>query len=369
MSQRPNLVTIDAGAFARNIGKVRAGLRRSVDIFQVCKGDGYGLGVENAVRLGLAAGIRAFCVGDPDEALRAREVAPAAEILLFPSALPQALAPLAARGITLTAHNRESLHAILEAGAEARFFFKVETGLSRYGFCEGDWADVLGAYARTGWTSCRGVYSHLGQAMREHAGESLKRFDGHLRVARRHIRHDFASMVASSLTLCAHPDLPCSAVDPGRLLYGMLSGDECPAFRTEPVVERISSRLLQVTGFEKGQRVRIGYADGIEIPAGGRIGVFPIGTLDGLSSGNALGEVLIGGQPAKAIGRTLMHSIVDLGRHGQAAVGDEVVLVGRQANREISLLQCAQSMNTSVTALHFSLVRNLPKLVRAEKAN
>lgn len=361
-SSRPNLVLFDPEAFSRNLRRLRAALPEGVAIFQVCKGDGYGLGLENAVRMGLRNGVDRFCVGDPEEALAARALAPDAQILLFPCVLPDALKAIVRSGITVTVHNRASLETVLEMGIEAGFFFKVETGLSRYGFREDEWAPALEAYRASGRHNCRGVYTHFGAGMREELDASLDRFDRFLAAADASIPHPFVTMAASSHTATQRPSLPYGAVDPGRFLYGMLPASETGGLLSEPVVTAIQSRLLQVSTAREEQDVRVGYGDLLRLARGGRLGVFPMGTYDGLPARPPFGHVLIRGEVAPVIGRTLQHSIVDLSALADAQEGDLVALVGSQGERSLSVFEMAVHLETSVTEIHFGLIQRLTKI-------
>ena len=85
---------LDLRAFAHNVDEVRRLTGGRPRLFQVCKGNGYGLGLERVIDLGLAAGVDGFCVGDPSEALQARVRAPTVPILLFASTLPDVLPDL-----------------------------------------------------------------------------------------------------------------------------------------------------------------------------------------------------------------------------------------------------------------------------------
>jgi len=365
-SGRPNRVLYDPGALRRNLARLRAALPRGVAVLQVCKGDGYGLGLENAVRMGLAAGSDGFCVGDPEEALAARRVAPASQILLFPGVLPDALPDLAAAGVTVTAHNPASLEKILSLGGGVPFWFKVETGLARYGFRRSEWAAALARYRDTGQTNCVGVYSHFGAGMRDRLDDALTRFDGFLAAAGAVIPDPFLTMAASSHAATQRTSLPYRAVDPGRFLYGMLPAAETGSVASEPVVTAIESRLVQVSSVDEGLEMQIGYGDRLHLGRDGRLGVFPIGTFDGLPGQPPFGTVLIGGRPAPVVGRTLQHSIVDLSALRSAREGDRVTLVGRQGDAVVSFFEFAAALNSTVTALHFTLVQKLEKSALAQ---
>lgn len=358
MLTRPNRVTVDPAAFAHNLALVRSLLPPDTGIWQVCKGEGYGLGTDLAAMLGHDAGLRRFCAGTPEEAIALRERHPGAQVLLFPAAAPQDLPALARLGVTLSVHNRRSLEAVL-AVPGAAFLFKVDTGLHRYGFDLADWPAALDSYARAGHGGLRGVYTHLGQAQAGRTGPALALYDRFVAMATARLGGAIPRLLAASHTLFAHPGLPYEQVDPGRALYGMLAPDETGGRALRPVVTAITSRLVEVRAVGGDEAASIGYGEG-RLARGGRIGVFPIGHFDGLA-GCALGTVLIRGHEAPVLSRTLLASIVDLSAIPAAAEGDEVVLAGHSGQRHRDVFALAETLRTSVTLLHFGLIRHLPK--------
>lgn len=355
---RPNRVVLDPGAFAHNLGIVRGLLPTGATIWQVVKGDGYGLGVLRAARLGWQAGLRHFCAGTPGEALALRAEWPGARVLLFPSAATEALPDLAARGVTVTAHDAASLDTLLRRAPGAGFWVKVDTGLHRYGFGPDGWDAALEALRASGAVGLQGIYTHFSQA-RVAAGTAgpLDLFDRFLTRAQAVLGRSLPAMAAASPAVLNGPPLPYAMADPGRALYGMLPPDQAGGHVLRPVVAAITSRLLDCRRIAPGES--LGY-DGAAGKAG-RIGTFPIGHFDGLPAAGPLGSVLIRGQVAPVVGRTLMASLVDLSAIPEARSGDEVVLAGPCGGAQRDLFRLAETLGTSATLLHFGLVRHLPK--------
>ncbi|WP_323039695.1 alanine racemase [Gemmobacter sp.] len=358
MTGRPNRVTLDPAAFAHNLALVRGLLPPGTRIWQVVKGDGYGLGVTRAADLGWQAGLRAFCAGTPDEALALRASHPAARVLLFPSAAASDLPDLARQGITVTAHDATSLDTLLRRTDNAGFLIKVDTGLHRYGFAPEDWPVALADLRASGHSGLQGIYTHFSQS-RVAAGTDgpLVLFERFLTRAHQILGHRPPAMAAASPALLAGSALTYPMVDPGRALYGMLPPDQAGGHVLRPVVSAITSRLLDCRNISPGDSIGYGPAAG----AVSRIGAFPIGHFDGLPASGPLGTVLIRGAEAPVLARTLLASLVDLSAIPAAQTGDEVVLAGRSGDRHRDLFQLAQTLETSATMLHFGLVRALPK--------
>jgi alanine racemase len=352
---RGNRFTLDVGAFENNVHATRSLVPYGTKIYQVIKGDGYGFGLERVVPLGAAAGVDGFCAGTPREARLAKRIVPHLPILLFPSCPPSTLPALAQEGITLTINSERAFAELLQAGVSASIFFKLECGLGRYGLNETSLPSVLEAYRRQSRIRCVGAYSHVGNGNDAILDAGIERFEGFLAGLRAAVPEPLTTMLASSPTILRRPRLPFTAVDPGRLLYGILEDGQSGG-RFAPVLSSVVSTLLQITPVVSGQTVHVGYASPVNLPPGGRTGVFPLGWLDGLSTRGGFEHVLVRGVRVPVIGRTLLHSIVDLSAVPQADVGDELVLVGRQLQEQLTLAEMARSHGVSPIELHFRLL-------------
>jgi alanine racemase len=78
------------------------------------------------------------------------------------------------------------------------------------------------------------------------------------------------------------------------------------------------------------------------------VGVLPVGYGHGYPWGlSNAGEVLVGGKRARILGRVTMDlTMVDLTDHPDAAVGDEVILFGRQGEESITVEEIAGRSGT-----------------------
>lgn len=349
---RDNVCTADLSAFLHNVHEARKILRPSTRIFQVIKGSGYGLGIETALRLGVAAGIDSFCAGTPSEALFARKFAPKAEVLLFSSTPPSLLPGLVSSGVIVTVNSEESLAVLLQSGAEGRFFVEVDFGGGRFGLGAPQLERVLRAVQGQDRLTCVGVYTHFGKPKPTVLDAGVLRFDALLRQVRDALPGPVLSMVASSAPMLMRPHLPYDAVDPGSLLYGLYSTDEVP---TKPVLAELRSHLIQVTRVRAPTELALGYGERVMVPASGTYGVFPLGWLDGLSPRPSASEsVVTHGERVPVIARTLLNSLVDLsGLKSSASVGDALALVGGRGESAISLVEAAEMHGLSTTQFQF----------------
>ena len=107
-----------------------------------------------------------------------------------------------------------------------------------------------------------------------------------------------------------------------------------------PAFHALKSRLVEVKHLTP--RERFAEAAPFPIARGMRLGVVPIGIGDGVHHVNA-GRVLLRGRSVPILARpSLEHTRVDLTTVPDAAVGDEIVLIGRQGAEAITIDEVAK---------------------------
>src|SRR4029079_8751971 len=168
-------------------------------------------------------------------------------------------------------------------------------------------------------------------------------------------------MAASSGALRLTDSMTLNAIDVGSLLYGLEPPG--PADRDLgllPALISVTSRLTSVR-----DRFRTEFVEQSPIPTGRqvRLGVIPTGATDGLLGWPA-GHVLVRGRRAPVLQISLEHSRLDLTRI-DARGGDEVVIVGRQGDDEITMREVAEANRLYSPAVVPVLVgRAVPRVYR-----
>lgn len=350
---RGNRLSMSEVAFRGNVAAARARAASGARLLQVVKGHGYGLGLNRMVKWGLASEVDGFCAGTPEEALSIRRLAPRHSVLLFTGSGPDELPRLLRAGVTVTINSVEASAAVVAANVEAEVFLELDCGFGRFGLDETALDSVLDAQRRHGATRIAGIYTHLGQGGAAILDRGLAMFDRAVAHVHARLPTPLLTMVASTHVLLERPGLAYRAIDPGRLLYGIV--DCATETGVNPVLAEVQSRIIQVNQIEARQTVRIGYGEDVSLPKGGTTGVFPLGWRDGLSPRSPFGVVLVRGRRVPVIARTLLHSVVDLSSIDDPVIGDEVVLIGRQAAARLSIAEAAAAQGISATELHFTL--------------
>ncbi len=152
--------------------------------------------------------------------------------------------------------------------------------------------------------------------------------------------------MANSGGVLGFPDSYLNLVRPGIMIYGLY-----PSAEVKRTV-RISPAMSLVTKIRFLKRVGAGtpisYGGTYVTKSETAVATLPLGYADGYRRllSNSY-EVLVRGQRAPVIGRVCMDmTMVDVTQIEGASVGDEVVLIGRQGDEEISTDDMARRLDT-----------------------
>lgn len=363
---------IDLTAISDNVAELgrRAG---DAEVMAVIKGDAYGHGLVPVADAALAGGASYLAIAQLSEALVARAAGVTAPVLtwLFP---PGADLVAAIRAdLTLSASAPWALTEIAaaarSAGTTARIHIKADTGLGRGGAWREDLAGMLVDAARLeaeGVLDVEGIFSHFACAdAPEHPSVRAQHetFLDVLAAAERaglrpRLRH-LANSAATLTNPAAHLDM----VRPGLALYGLSPVPDIggpPHFGLREAM-RVTARLVSVKDAPAGQGISYGHE--YTTRRATRLGLVPLGYADGIPrhAGN-LGPMQVRGRDYTVAGRVCMDQMVlDLGPDSPAAAGDEVLLIGREADGEPTAHDWAAAIDT----INYEIVSRLgPRVPR-----
>jgi len=362
---------ISADALVHNMKTLRGIVPASAQIMAVVKADGYGHGAVASAQAALAGGASWLGVATADEGIELRENGITAPVLvfsiLFPGELPRALA----HGLTVTVSDEAHAAAIAAAaeaqGIVAEVHLKIDTGMHRIGFPHTAVGSILRAAAHPG-LRVTGVYSHFAESdnvASAYTDEQFARFNeavdelcrAGMAIPLRHIANSSAIFrKAYALDL----------VRTGIVFYGISphGEDGVDAFRAQGFRPALAmkSRVSFVKTLPAG--ASIGYGRTCTLARETVVATIAVGYADGY--GRVLsnrGQVLIRGAVAPILGNVCMDQMMaDVTDIPDVCAGDEVVLIGRQGEREITAEHVAALQQT----IPYEIVTRLGK--RAARA-
>jgi alanine racemase len=381
---RPAWAEIDLAAVAHNTA-VLARLAAPAGLCAVVKAHGYGHGGPAVARAALAGGARRLAVALVDEGMELRQHGITAPVLLLSECDKDAVDTALAYGLTPTLYSAEGIAAFGAAAAASGHaipvHLKVDTGMHRVGAAPEDLPALAAAVAREPMLVLEGVWTHLPVADGVHEDDrvytegQLDRFDTLVAgLAESGIATPLLHAANTAGTV-AFPRARYGMVRCGIGLYGYLPGESVQrAFATQaggddtaaslrPAMS-LKARVVAVRTLDAGERPSYGRLR--PLPARSVVATVPIGYADGVPRALFSGgyHVLIGGVRQPLAGMVTMDQIVvDCGDDDTVRPGDEVVLLGRQGDEEITADDWAALLGTISYEVVCGVGPRMPRVV------
>jgi alanine racemase len=369
---RPTWLEIDLNAIGGNTQLIKSLVGPDVQVLVSLKADAYGHGALRVARTVLHNGATWLGVATVSEAQPLRAAGITAPILVFGYTAPWQARELARLDLRATVYSLESARALSRAaqdlGREVRVHVKIDTGMARLGlrtedipaivaFCEG-LRELPGVLVE-------GVFTHFAtadSADQSYARRQLERFHRVLEALAARGLHPSLVHAANSAAMLALPEARFDMVRPGIAVYGLAPSDDVrlpDGFR--PALA-FKTQVAQVKEVPAGEGVSYGATYITTRPT--RIAVLPVGYADGFRRAPAnWGEVLIRGRRAPLVGRVCMDQcMVDVTEIPGVRQDDEVVLIGRQGDDELTAEMIAEHLGTISYEVVAALLARVPRI-------
>ncbi|MFZ5764238.1 MAG: alanine racemase [Thermodesulfobacteriota bacterium] len=354
MSRPARWVEIDLAALRDNVRALRRCLPPGTELMAVVKSDAYGHGMVPVARCLAAHGVTAFAVADVGEGVALRQAEIAGRIAVFLGAGNEEVDDVVRFDLEPVVFDRRQLpilsRAACRAGKQIGVHVKIDTGMGRIGLLPDEIAEFAVSLARTANVYPVGIMSHLATADDPDPEFSLlqrRRFIEAIRPLLVGRNEKSMLHLSHSAGLLRFPDMLFDMVRPGLALYGCRPADAtwARAVALRPVMS-FKTRILQIR--EIGAGVGVSYGHTYVTPAPSRLAVLPVGYNDGyLRALSNRAEVLVQGRRVRQRGRVCMNvTMVDVTALPGVSPGDEVTLMGRQGDEEISADTLAGWMGT-----------------------
>ena len=373
--ERPTWLEIDLTAIAKNTRRMKEIVGPQTRLLVSLKADAYGHGALRVARVALRNGAEWLGVATVSEARPLREAGVTAPALVFGYTPPWQAREAVRLRLRATVFDLGSARALGQAareqGREARVHVKVDTGMARLGLRAEDPAAIVAfvqELTRTPGLLVEGVYTHFATAdgldafSREYALRQLKRFEETLAALdaaglRPPIVH--AANSAAVLTL---PEARFDMVRPGIAIYGLPPSEDVELPEGFTPALAFKTLVAQVKEIPAGEGISYGATYVTDAPL--RVATLPVGYADGFRRGPAnWGETLVRGRRAPLLGRVCMDQcMVDVTRIPGVEQGDEVTLIGRQGEDELTAQAVAARLGASAYEVVSALLARVPRL-------
>jgi alanine racemase len=320
-------------------------------VIAVVKANAYGHGALAVARALERAGASMLACADIEEAVVLRRGGVSADILVFGALSVSDLSGLFEFNLTPTISTPTAARAVEAEAARqrrrVRYHLKIDTGMNRLGFRHDNLARSVPELLSSSHLELAAVYTHFATADdAEHPlmDEQRARFEHALTTLDELGAPKVARHAANSAAILRDARVWYDYVRPGLLLYGAVPP---PLASTVPLTPALSvrSRVVSIKGIRDGEIV--GYGGRFTAEGPRTIAVVPAGYADGLDLRLAgRGSVLVAGRRAPIVGAVSMDMITIDVTGLDVTTGDEVVIIGRQADDHIDVREVAAAIGT-----------------------
>ncbi len=365
----PTRAVIHLDRLAHNVGLLRE-LAGGRPLWPAIKANAYGHGAELVARRLVETGIDTLCVAHAPEAVALLEAGVRARFVLLSAALPEQSEPVVAHGLEPVVCTVEALEGLARAaeraGRRVSIHVKVDTGMGRIGLRPEEVPAFLERCTALPALAVRGLMSHFPRADEGDDAFSREQIAVFARVNEQVRHHEIPFRhLANSAAIFELPESHLDAVRPGISIYGLAPSAHIanPRVRELRPVLEWRTRITFLKEVPAGVGLSYGHTFRTERPT--LVATLPVGYGDGLSRRLSNGlDVLVGGTRCPQIGTiTMDQTLVDVSAlRGRVALGDDVVLIGRQGEASIAADEWAERLGTISYEVVTAIAARVPRV-------
>ncbi len=367
-----NRVELSEKAYINNINFFSSILPQSVEKSVVIKANAYGHGVIEIASIARKCGIKRFCVHSLQEALQLRENGFKEKIVVLGPIMLHAVEEAVKNDIIMAIYNPESLEKTNEASIKLNkkgiIHLKLETGTFRQGIMPENLDSFIQKAVEYKTIEIEGVYTHFAN-VEDTTDHSYARFqmDNFMKMYSQIEKYGIKPIrhMASSAAAMIFPEARFEMVRIGIAQYGLWPSKESYLSWMLENPEKKNLELMPVLSWKTiiGQIKTIpagsflGYGCSYQTTRESKIAILPIGYSDGYKrSLSNQGYVLVKGKRAPIRGRIAMNlTTIDVTDIPDVKLEDEVILIGKSGDQEITAEQLASLMGT----INYEVVTNI----------
>lgn len=337
-----------------NINIIKNLLAPGCKLMPVVKANAYGHGAILISKTLNKLGIYDFCVAAISEGIELRKSGIDGQILVLGYTHPKQFDYLVKYNLTQTVLDLSYAEELHNYGKPLKVHIGIDTGMHRLG----EPYENFNAISKI-WTyenlQILGVYSHLcvadssSKKDRAFTAMQIKHFNELINKLHDNGFHHFKSHLQSSYGLINYPYLNFDYARIGIALYGVLSKPDdilSSKINLKPVLS-LKARVESIKQLKYGESA--GYGLDFTADKDTKIAIISIGYADGIPRllSNKHGLVLLHGKKASIIGKICMdQALIDITDIPKVQPNDEVVLIGKSGNQEISAADISIWSNT-----------------------
>ena len=343
-------IEVDLDSIAANVHALQAAAAPRQGVTAVVKAQAYGMGAAAVAQAAVSAGARGAAVARIGEARRLRQAGFREPILLLGALDTEDFTEIISLKLTPTLTNWASALGVADAASAAgeigNVQVKVDTGMTRYGAPPDEAMAIVRGLRNLPSLNLEGFYTHFA------AADDPDPFFAHQQLARflaicQQLELEGCALglkhAANSAGALRVPGAGLDTIRAGIALAGAYATGWVPRVSSLRGAVSLKSRVVRFHTPAVGSS--IGYGRTYKVYRPMRVALVACGYADGLPRAcSNRGRVLVRGQRAPLVGTVSMDmAMADVSHLPDVEVGDEVVVLGRQADDEITLDEFAES--------------------------
>jgi len=346
----PCWIEVDLDAIASNVRGLQASAEPTAGVTAVVKAQAYGMGATAVARTALEAGARGIAVARVSEARHLRSAGIDAPILLMGGIDGEEVEQIVALELTPSLSTWSSAERLAAAaGRAARTLpvqVKVDTGMTRYGAPPDEAIAIVRGLRDLPSLRLEGFYTHFAAADDPDPFFAHQQLARYLSICQQLQSEGFALGLKHAANSAGAVRIPKSGLDTiraGIALAGAYATGWVPRLGTLKPAVALKAHVVRLHTPAIG--TSIGYGRTYKVYRPMRVALVSCGYADGLPRAcSNRGRVLIRGERAALVGTVSMDmAMADVSHLPDVEPGDEVVILGRQGDDEITLDEFAES--------------------------
>jgi len=374
-TRRAAWTEIDLGNVVFNYSALR-NLAGTAEVIACIKADAYGHGSVKIAWELIKTGVEMLGVATLEEAVQLRSIGIRTPIILLsttPRSNVKDLMDLNVIPLITTLEDAKMFSEIIRKFSTRKIdyevFIALETGMGRLGFTyEKSSIDEIIEISKLPGIKIKGIFSHLATADekdRSYTGKQILRFNDFARDIRDAGFDVNYKTIVNSAGIINYPEAHFNAIRPGVSLFGMYPGPEVDRSKIE--LEPAMSVKANIVYIKKlPPECGVSYGKKFVTERESIIGTLPLGYADGLPRIlTGKGRVLVHGEYAPIVGAICMDQcMIDLTDIPGVKEYDEVVIMGKQGDKEITVDEIAEKSGTINYEVTCRFGQRMPKVYK-----
>ena len=369
---RSTKAIIDLNKLDYNIKQLKNLINDQTGLMAVVKANAYGHGSIPVAYRAVLSGASWLAVATPEEGAQLREAGLQVPILVLGGIIEDSDASLIIDyNLTQTVFTNDTLKLLSEKASKQHknvdVHIKIDSGMNRIGIKNAnELKSVINTINNIPYINCNGIFTHFSEsdsADRLYTEYQLDNFTSMLEITKKMGIKIKWIHAANSAAIIDYPNTYFNMVRAGISMYGYYPSQYVNKGNLNllPILQW-ETKIIHIKNIQPGESVSYGRT--FTASKSTRVATLPVGYADGY---NRLlsnkGYVLINGHKAPVIGRICMdQTMVDISGIPDVNIGDNVILIGDQADKSISADDIAEICNTIPYEILTSISSRVPKV-------